>query len=443
MNVEELMKRINENKILGYKLFGIPVYIFVFILAVTEAANLLGVVPQSMTGSIGVMFVIGVVLGEIGDRLPIWKDYLGGGTLLALLGSSVMVYFGLLSESTVTSISELMQTTDFITFFSAVLICGSILSIDRKILLKSFLGYIPIVLAGVLVAAALGFLGGLAFGKSMEEILLYYFLPIFGGGTGAGAVPMSQMYEAAGMGPASEFLTRAVPIITLGLVLSIIAAALVNKLGRMYPSLSGDGRLSRNESLENITEDEKVKADRQSIGAAFVLSTGYYILGEVLSKALPKIFGVSIHAFAWMVILLAASSMLDLIPASLRAGARDLQNFFASQFSCVIMVGVGVVYVSISDILAVLTVSNLVMALLLVVGAMVGTALMGRLLGFYTVETVATAALCMSNTGGAGDVAVLAAAQRMNLLSWAQISTRIGGGMMLVLASVLMSFFAG
>ena len=166
MNVEELMKRINENKILGYKLFGIPAYIFVFILAVTEAANLLGVVPQSMTGSIGVMFVIGVVLGEIGDRLPIWKDYLGGGTLLALLGSSVMVYFGLLSESTVTSISELMQTTDFITFFSAVLICGSILSIDRKILLKSFLGYIPIVLAGVLVAAALGFLGGLAFGKS-------------------------------------------------------------------------------------------------------------------------------------------------------------------------------------------------------------------------------------------------------------------------------------
>ena len=105
------------------------------------------------------------------------------------------------------------------------------------------------------------------------------------------------------------------------------------------------------------------------------------------------------------------------------------------------MVGVGVVYVSIADVLAVLTISNFIMVFFVILGAMAGAALMGWLMGFFPVEAVITAALCMSNSGGAGDVA--GAAQRMNLLSWAQISSRIGGGVMLIIASILMSAFAG
>ena len=74
---------------------------------------------------------------------------------------------------------------------------------------------------------------------------------------------------------------------------------------------------------------------------------------------------------------------------------------------------------------------------------MVGTAIMGYIIGFFPVEAVITAALCMSNSGGAGDVAVLGAAHRMNLLSWAQISSRIGGGIMLIIASIFFSIYGG
>ena len=435
----------SESKVEWYRypIFGMPAYLFLFFAVVSVLASVRGVVPRSMIGSIGVMFIIGIVMGELGDRIPIWKDYVGGGTLLALLGGSALVYFNCLSETTLTSIKELMQKTDFITFFAAVLITGSILSIDRSILLKSFLGYIPTVLAGVSCAAGAGIIGGKIFGIGVKEVLVYYFLPIMGPGTGAGAVPMSQIFEQVGMGPAKEFLSKAVPILTLALVMSIILGAVMNKVGKLFPRASGEGRLSRRENIESVKDTVVSKVEERHIACGFVLATGYYILGELLSKTLPKIAGVSIHAFAWMVILLAVSSMLNIIPQEIRDGSKKLQGFFARQFSWVIMVGVGVVYVSIKDVLAVLTLTNVAMDMFIIAGAMFGTAIMGWIVGFFPVESVITASLCMSNSGGAGDVAVLGAAHRMNLLSWAQISSRIGGGIMLIIASAIMSFFVG
>ena len=173
------MEQLQKNKVLSYPIFGMPAYLFTAIAAAVTAANFSGIIPSSMIGSLGAMFIIGAIMGEIGDRLPIWKDYVGGGTLLALLGGSALAYLGVLSETTLTSISDLMKATDFITFFAAVLITGSILSIDRRILLKSFVGYIPTVLAGLVGSLAFGALAGmLFFGKSFRDVVLYYFLPI-------------------------------------------------------------------------------------------------------------------------------------------------------------------------------------------------------------------------------------------------------------------------
>lgn len=434
---------LSEHKLWGYKVFTIPLYLFLILGGLVIIANELNVIPSSMVGSIGVMFIIGIVMGEIGDRLPIWKDYVGGGTLLALLGGSFLVYIGVLSKSTLDSIGYLMKNTDFITFYAAVLITGSILSIERKVLIKSFLGYIPTVLAGLVGSAAFGIIGGKIFGKSVREIIMFYFLPIMGPGTGAGAVPMSQIYQQAGLGDAKEFLSVAVPILTLGLVMSIVLGAIMNKIGKMFPKMCGDGRLSKSESLESIKDNAAKDVSPRATASGFVLATSFYIIGTICNKIVPPICGVRIHAFAYMVILLSISSMIGLIPQSVKEGARKLQSFYAGQLSWVIMVGVGVVYVSIKSVLAVLTLANFVLTFFVIAGAMLGTAIMGYIIGFFPVEAVITAALCMSNSGGAGDVAVLGAAHRMNLLSWAQISSRIGGGIMLIIASIFFSIYAG
>lgn len=78
---------------------------------------------------------------------------------------------------------------------------------------------------------------------------------------------------------------------------------------------------------------------------------------------------------------------------------------------------------------------------MIVAGAVLGSAIVGKLVGFYPIDSAVTAGLCMANRGGGGDVAVLGAANRMDLISYAQLSSRIGGGIVLIIASFFFSFF--
>ncbi len=106
-----------------------------------------------------------------------------------------------------------------------------------------------------------------------------------------------------------------------------------------------------------------------------------------------------------------------------------------------LMVGVGVCYTDLGEIMQAITFANVVIAAVIVVGAIVGAAVSGWLIGFYPVEASITAGLCMANRGGSGDLEVLSACNRMSLISYAQISSRLGGGIVLVIASVVFGMF--
>ena len=65
----------------------------------------------------------------------------------------------------------------------------------------------------------------------------------------------------------------------------------------------------------------------------------------------------------------------------------------------------------------------------------------GRLLGMYPIETAIVNA-CHSGQGGTGDVAILTAANRMQLMPFAQIATRIGGAIVVTLTLITLARFA-
>jgi Na+/citrate or Na+/malate symporter len=64
---------------------------------------------------------------------------------------------------------------------------------------------------------------------------------------------------------------------------------------------------------------------------------------------------------------------------------------------------------------------------------------MGKRLGMYPIETAIVNA-CHSGQGGTGDVAILTAANRMVLMPFAQIATRIGGAITVTVAIVVFSY---
>ena len=436
----------------AFKIFGMAWYVYAAVAGIALIAMFGDYLPSNTVGAFAILYTLGIALGWIGDRIPVWNTYIGGGSILAFLGSAYLVYIGIIPEATIETVKIFMDTTDFLDLFIAVLITGSILSVNRKLLLKAFAGYLPAILAGIVGAILLGMVGGLLVGVEPARVATEYVLPIMGGGTGAGAIPMADIYANATGNDPAKWLSFGLSILTIANIIAIMAAGVLNKIGELSfgKALTGNGELIRNaEDISALEGKEEVKVTQRDIACGLILACAFYVAGNILSKVvqIPEftLFGstlkIDIHRFAWMVVLVAIANIAGVIPAELRVGANKLQGYFSKQFLLVIMCGVGIALTDLGELIAAFTFGNVLIAGLIVVGAILGSGLVGWFVGFYPIETAITAGFCMANRGGSGDLAVLGAAKRMELISFAQISSRLGGGLMLIIASVVFGIF--
>lgn len=430
-----------ENKSKVFMIGSLPWWQAVIAIILCAVPMYLGIQSKSMTGTFCSIFALAVVFNEIGERLPVWNDYIGGGLLMCFFGVALLKYYGLIPEQAIKNINSLVSDdANYLEFFIVMLITGSVLSLDRDILLRSFFGYIPAILGGLAVAMIFGVVVAAFFGVSPSNAIIKYVLPVMGGGNGGGAVPLSDIYQTVTGQPRQEYYGFAIIILTIANVFCIIASALLNKLGEKVPSLTGDrGTLIR--GGKNLArEDAKIKTNVQDMVSALLIAFAAYSVGRIMSrKILPTIFGASIHAYAYMIIFVVILAASGKIPDNVRAGAKRLQSFISTGTAIAVMVGMGTDF-EISELFTVLNFSNAVIALAIVIGAIIGSATVGYLVGFYPIDSAVTAGLCMANRGGNGDIACLGAAKRMDLIAYAQLSSRLGGGMVLVIASLIFSF---
>ncbi|MBQ6450857.1 MAG: 2-hydroxycarboxylate transporter family protein [Solobacterium sp.] len=438
-----------QTKILGFPWWMIAVMAVVFmILGKTDK------MITNMVGALGFALVVGSCLGWLGNHIPVWNTWLGGGMLFTSLAAGAFNTFHLLGENTVAALNTFNGGTGFLNLYILVLITGSVLSIDRKMLIKSFAGYIPTILGGIVVSFLFCGIFGMIFGIGFWQSIMDFAMPIMGGGNGAGITPMSKMYAAAlglegdaATQAASAWWAKCFAVTSIGNLFSVISAALLNKIGDKKPEWNGHGQLMKTEGNIGGGEDpiDKVHCGPQEYACGLALALFCFQIATFYGKNISLInhagWNFSIHEFAFMVILVAILNISGIIPVEIRAGARAIQRFFVNYMSFPLMITVGI-GASLTDYLAAFSnFGNLICMIVTVIGAMVGTFLVGKLFHFYPIEGMITAGLCMANGGGSGDVQVLGACNRMDMMSYAQISSRIGGASILVIASVLFGAF--
>ncbi|MDV6319730.1 2-hydroxycarboxylate transporter family protein [Chromohalobacter sp. HP20-39] len=413
------------------RIFGMPLPIFFIAFAVMVVAMFTDTLPSGMIGALLVMMILGELLGFIGDRLPIIRSYLGGGAILAIFGAAALVYVGWLPAGITENVTTFMKSGGFLNFYIAALITGSILGMDSKVLVKVGSRYALPLLCAVFFAGLFAVIVGALMGFSVQDALVVITLPILGGGMGAGAIPLSQIYEQLLGQPASYYISILVPALALGNVFAIIIAGLLNGLAKRFPGLTGNGQMMPGVEIE----ERKSTFDLSKLGIGVVAAVTFFTAGQILGGFIP------LHPYALMIILVAVLKIANVMPESVNESASQWFQFVAKNWTFALLFGIGIAYTDLGQVIDAITPTYVMIVLAVVAGAAFGAGLVGKLVGFYPVESAITAGLCMANMGGTGDVAVLSAAKRMQLMPFAQISSRLGGALILLLSSILVPMF--
>ena len=269
----------DNNEKTGLWLGGMPWLQAIVAIILCAIPMYFGFATGTLLGILASCIALAVVFNEIGERVPIWNTYIGGGLLATFFGVAIMKQFNLIPEKVLTNITVWISGdnipvdgidkgipsigTNFLEVFIVLLIVGSVLALERDILLRSFAGYVPAILGGLFVAMLFGIVCGAIFGIKPADTIIKYTLPIMGGGNGAGAVPLSQIYEQITGDSAANYYSFAIIVLTIANLFCIIASAGLNALGQRIPALTGDKKTLIRKGGTITRDDTKVKVTKR------------------------------------------------------------------------------------------------------------------------------------------------------------------------------------
>jgi Na+/citrate or Na+/malate symporter len=418
---------------------GIPLLPFALMALLSTVLMLAGQLQATgMPGSFALMWSIGFICFAVGERLPIWREYIGGGLIMAFLMSALLAHTEVIDASDAKFMAASVIDNRFMHFLLVTLVAANLLAVNRQALLKSLVGYVPIILAGVVGAMLLSVIVGVLVRIEPIRVITHYALPIMGGGNAAGAIPMAEVYADATGRDGAEYYGFAISVLTIANLIAVLAASILNQLGKKFPAITGNGQLMRKQlnptpEAKPPMANEAANPDATDTRAAIFLVMVMLLTSFVLYALIP-----SVHLFAWAVLLTLLLNLFDLVPQELVKSLQTVSTWAMRMFLILVLVAVGLM-TDLNELIQALTLTTVMIAGATVLGAIIGTALMGQLLGFYPLEAAITAGLCMANRGGSGDLEVLGAARRMELYPYSQLSSRIGGGMVLFIAGYLFS----
>ncbi len=416
----------------GLKILGLkPLYFFI-IAAVIIIAGFFDIVPKSLVGGFALTMAWGAVFDLIGSHIPIINTYLGGGPVVVLFGMAALNYFKLLPESMVTTMSVFTADYGFIDFYIAALIAGSILGMNSKTLVKAGVRYFIPILAGITVAFLLCGFAGVTMGYGFGKAILMVAAPIMGGGVGAGAIPMSEIYAKIAGGQSADYLSTLVPATQVGNALAILCAALLNKLGKVKPKLSGDGKLMEGMEAEAESAPSSSGISINDLGTGLFVAVGFFILGRIEST-----FISALHPYALMIISVILAKVFRLLPENVEAAAGKWYRFVAVNFTIALLAGCGIKYIDLGQVISALTPAYFALCVITLIGAVIGAGFVGRWSASILSNRRSPRGFAWRTPEEPETWLPSARCNRMNLMAFAAISSRIGGAIVLIIMSFL------
>jgi len=409
----------------------LPVFVLMGVLILVFVAT--GKISSEISMAIVVFSFFGFLCAEIGKRIPVIRN-IGAAAIFATFIPSALVYYKVLPEPIIKMTTEFTKSSNFLYLFIASIIVGSILSMNRKVLIKGFIKiFIPLAV-GSIAAMIVGTLVGTVLGLGTYHTFFYVVVPIMAGGVGEGAIPLSVGYAEILHQDPGELFATILPPVMLGSLTAILFSGMLNFVGKRYPRLTGEGRLQPDEDDEMDPNQEEITGhmDVTHIAAAGVTAVTLYALGLMCQR----LFGLP--APVAMLFLAVIVKLTQAVSPQLQQGAFVVYKFFSTAVTYPLLFAIGVALTPWDKLMAAFTLPTLV-TIISTVATLMGTGfLVGRFLKMYPIETAIINA-CHSGQGGTGDVAILTAANRMQLMPFAQIATRIGGAITVTLVLIALS----
>lgn len=388
--------------------------------------------PQNILGDLFMMLVLGNLLYNVGSRVPFFNKYLGGGAVVTLVGSAALAMSGIVPIEVVESVEGLLSDVKFIDFFIISLIVGSILGISGQLMAQAAVRFLPVAFLSIVITLAVLALVAYLFGLDIGQTLLFVGFPIMGGGISAGAIPLSELY-AATFGVSRDYLSMILPAVILGNIVAIIGAGWISKWFE-DTKIDGHGQLLRDQApVEKVSFS---RSDVSDMGVGLMLILSFYMVGTLLHAIVPVV-----NRYAFIIITVMVVKLSGNLPLKYERASVLFSQSITKNLSHALLAGVGLTKLNLDVVFSTVTWKLALMVILSVITISIVAGLLGYFMGLYPLESAITAGLVNNSMGGTGNLGVLSAANRLDLIGFAQMGNRMGGALTLVLAGGYVAFF--
>lgn len=426
--------------LLNYRIGIIPFPVYLVLAVLVAGFSLTGTINGEISMMIAALALGGFTCAEIGKHIPILRN-VGGAALVTIFLPSLLTSAHIFPMAFVQNVTTFTTSTNFIYLYISAVVVGSILSMKRKAIIHGLLKIFVPLLVGSVIALILGATVGWVTGLGARRSLFFVIIPVMAGGVGEGAIPLSVGYAEILHQNQGQVLAQILPLVFLGNLTAIVIAGLLNNLGKRYPHLTRGTDLHADLPLAasdmNAKLSGSVRSNFTSVDAATVAAGG-------LTAITIYLIGVWLHSFlglpapVGMLFMAVILKLINIVPPVLEEGISFVFRFFVVAVTYPLLFAIAIALTPWAELVAAFHPANVATIIVTVASLTASGYFIGRWLGMSPIDSAIVNAT-HSGLGGTGDVMILTAAERMELMPFAQVATRIGGAITITLALIALA----